>query len=244
MTKKQRLAFLRRWHIRIGIAAALFLVVLSVTGILINHSQHLSSDQKTLPKWLAHLSYGLSEIPVQTITVGELQAQAHSGLLYLISEGANKTYSCNGSVQGTSVIGQELWIACDQQINLFLQSDDFPHIEQLDTYSGLPTPISRLGICNQLACVESGQQIYQYSSEQNRWGLTPNEEIDPVWTDTPAREPKIIVPLELNWDRWLLDLHAGRLFGTLGIWLVDLSGVAIILLVFSGIARWITERRR
>jgi hypothetical protein len=48
----------------------------------------------------------------------------------------------------------------------------------------------------------------------------------------------------LTWERVLLDLHAGRLFGRLGPWLVDAVAIALVALALSGIALWVKQRLR
>ena len=40
---------------------------------------------------------------------------------------------------------------------------------------------------------------------------------------------------EFTWSRVITDLHSGSLFGTVGRFLVDLSGVAVLVLTVLGI---------
>jgi hypothetical protein len=48
----------------------------------------------------------------------------------------------------------------------------------------------------------------------------------------------------LSWERLLLDLHSGRLFGQAGVWIVDAVGVLLITLASSGTLMWWFHRRR
>ena len=47
----------------------------------------------------------------------------------------------------------------------------------------------------------------------------------------------------LPWERVLLDLHSGRLFGALGPLIMDLAAVALLLLAASGLYNWLRSRR-
>jgi hypothetical protein len=46
----------------------------------------------------------------------------------------------------------------------------------------------------------------------------------------------------LTWERVMLDLHSGRLFGELTIWLWDLFALALLLVVSSGLWIWAKQR--
>ena len=47
----------------------------------------------------------------------------------------------------------------------------------------------------------------------------------------------------LSWERWLQDLHSGRFFGPIGVWLMNLASFVFILLGFTGLVLWFTSRR-
>ena len=47
----------------------------------------------------------------------------------------------------------------------------------------------------------------------------------------------------LSWERVLLDLHSGRLFGRYGTWVMDIAAGLLLVLVMTGIWLW-TQRRR
>lgn len=47
-----------------------------------------------------------------------------------------------------------------------------------------------------------------------------------------------LAPDVLNWERVLLDVHAGRLFGIGGTVLNDLAALALVYLLISGLITW------
>lgn len=48
---------------------------------------------------------------------------------------------------------------------------------------------------------------------------------------------------QVSWERWLLDLHAGRLFGAHGSKLMDAAAILFIVLACSGLVLWQRFRR-
>lgn len=51
------------------------------------------------------------------------------------------------------------------------------------------------------------------------------------------------VPPSLNWQRLLLDLHAGRLFGLAGQLVMDLAALVLVVLALTGTVIWSRSRR-
>lgn len=49
---------------------------------------------------------------------------------------------------------------------------------------------------------------------------------------------------QITWERWLLDLHAGRLFGPWGPYLMDAAAILFMLLAGTGLTLWLRQRRR
>ena len=50
-----------------------------------------------------------------------------------------------------------------------------------------------------------------------------------------ALQKTLVEDSEFTWSRVITDLHSGSLFGTVGRFLVDLSGVAVLVLTVLGI---------
>ena len=51
------------------------------------------------------------------------------------------------------------------------------------------------------------------------------------------------VPPSLNWQRFLLDLHAGRIAGLAGQLIMDLAALILIVLAVTGTVIWGRTRR-
>lgn len=50
-------------------------------------------------------------------------------------------------------------------------------------------------------------------------------------------------PHSLHWERILLDLHSGRLFGSAGVWVFDGAALLFIFLALSGVWVWAGKRK-
>ena len=93
-TKKDRIISkvlrpLYRWHRRIGMIAVLFVVVLSITGILLNHNAQLDLNKtKVTSSWLLAL-YGMDDqpmsefgYPAETLTADRIILDIHTGRFF------------------------------------------------------------------------------------------------------------------------------------------------------------------
>lgn len=252
--------WLKKWHTRLGLAVAAVLAMLCVTGALINHASDLSLEKKVLPKAIASLSYGLSETLIQIETLDNIQVRSYDNKfdVFLLSSTQKTTKqkqskTCSEELVSIARFGSELWIACTNEISIFVELDNkLLFVEQINTYNNLPHPISQFGACNSLPCLVSDGTLFQYQENSGLWNeekTAPDNSggvniTAPNKTSASSSTSKVLVPSELNWYRWLLDLHAGRLFGQAGVFLIDLSAIIILLMIFTGISRWWLTRAR
>ena len=56
---------------------------------------------------------------------------------------------------------------------------------------------------------------------------------------SPSSETELGYPLNsITWDRLLLDIHTGRIFGKFGVFLVDVFSLLLLFVGISGIFLW------
>ncbi|MBE9548779.1 MAG: PepSY domain-containing protein [Proteobacteria bacterium] len=60
LDKARRKQLLARWHRRIGISVAAWLILLAISGLLINHAHDWGLDQSSIPGLLQELLYPLT----------------------------------------------------------------------------------------------------------------------------------------------------------------------------------------
>jgi len=130
-----------RWHRRIGLAAALFVLLLSVTGIALNHSPGLALDQTYVQwQWLLR-SYGddsAARIGYR-LDAGWL-SRSTGGQLYFNS---TEVTTCYDELVGALQTPDFVLAACADQLVLLLPDGQL--IEALTTSGGLPTPVAGIG---------------------------------------------------------------------------------------------------
>lgn len=92
------------WHWRIGLTAAIFIAVMAITGILLNHAQHLNLDHIKIDHPLLTKAYGM-EMPDDFIK-GAVQQSEHFWVIatadqIYISTTENDFYKDTGPLPGT-----------------------------------------------------------------------------------------------------------------------------------------------
>jgi len=230
--------FLWRWHRRLGLTAAIFLIWLAVSGILLNHTVMFDLASKSLPLNLAGAVSPLRQVEMyQSVTPLGQVTQVNQRLL-LDDEVLEQ---CQGAFRGWLELRNEFWFACDEQLLLLNSNGAF--IEAMDRFSGLPTPIQRLGVCDNSVCVESSRRNFQFDELSGSWQAY-TEQI--IWQGqpTPTHAQAAVIPEIHNWERLILEAHSGRLFGRFGVLIVDLVALASILLALSGCYVWWSHNRR
>lgn len=229
---------LRRWHRWLGLLVAIPALVLSLTGLLLNHLDGLGLRHRALPLWLAGV-YGIDNpLPVYGVEqAGQWWSQA-AGHLY---RDAAQVADCPDPFTGVVASGGLVVVGCAD--SLLLVSPEGELVERLGRDFGIPG-FHRLGVGNGGVVVETAAGPVQIDLE--RLTLKPWSE---AWQpSTPQPVPASLreslpgkVPAEINWERLLLDVHAGRVLPWVGTLLMDLSALLILVLAISGV--WIWFRR-
>ena len=238
--------WLWRWHRRLGLAAALFVLLLAGSGILLNHTADLGLERRFIEWPLLHRLYGERSGDRSAYQLGgRWLSRAADGTVYL---DVQSVAPCRGDLVGAALQGAILVVACARE--LLLLTDDGDLIESVTASTGLPTPLTGVGL------VDAHQLAVQVGDQ---WRLADLEQIDfsaraaggsLIRQLAPAPLPSVIrdaLPDQaqwLSWERLLLDVHSGRLAGRIGVLLVDAIGVLLCALALSGIAMWWLHRRR
>lgn len=263
MRHKVRL-FLWRWHRRVGLLAAFFVLLLSGTGLLLNHSVSIGLDKAHLRGAQVLAFYQLKTPVISSYSLGDdWITQIGERELYLNQKAT--TY-CDGPLRGvlgfsrnengdflavrresSQWVGSQILIACEDEL-LQLNSEG-ELIERIGSLYGLPSPISQLGFCGESLCLQSSGKIYQINLDQLNW--TKVVDLKVVWSQQGLLDPAAYENLidhylgrNITWERLLLDLHSGRILGGWGIYLMDLMAVLFIVLSLSGVFIWALKKRK
>jgi hypothetical protein len=234
-----------RWHRRLGVLAAAFVLMLSVTGITLNHSSALGLDRTFVDwPWLSR-AYGDASAELPAFQPGQNWIfRAANGLVYF---NAKEVAPCSGNLVGALQAGELLIAACTEELLLITPEGEL--LEAVNASVGLPVPLLGVGVAETDVALQTGAgwwladlDAIDFSRaappgaliQQHAPGVLP----DVIRDDIPAQESW------LSWERLLLDLHSGRVMGPVGVLLVDLIGVVLATLATSGLAMWWLHRRR
>lgn len=241
--RKLRIQFLK-WHRTGGVAAALFVILLSVTGILLNHGNDLALDRTSIPKsWL-----GLYGIDIQSPETGYSSANQWAVFmqeqLYL---GGQSIGECSKSLVGMVKIEQQLFAACER--NLYLMTASGGLIES-DTFDD--DRLLKVGVNGHEVFIKGAKNLYRFDPDEFEFSQVLAADVTGVDWSASEPLPEVVAEnaynaldiSEITWERFLLDLHSGRLFGNLSVWFVDLIGVVIIILALSGVWLRISRPKR
>lgn len=226
-----------KYHKFLGLFAALLAFVLSITGLLLQHTDTLELDKRYLKAdWLLSW-YSYPQPDIQRI-----QLEQHEILQVedkLLMDGRLLEAS-QGELWGAADNGETLLIGSGEQ--LFWVNKEAWLIDTLEAPATQP------------AALASHQSDFLLLSEDG-WFAADNEleswapaspYAGPLLKPDPVSIQEVHLPAELavgiSWERLLLDLHSGRLFGAVGVVLMDLAALALVLLAFTGCWVWLRKR--
>jgi hypothetical protein len=241
---------LHRLHKWSGLIAGVWLAVLGITGLLLDHRHDW--------RWLWQSTIADSWVPEEVATKARtgiwhifqihpnnqsLQiAGGPQGLWWTSNNGTfwkqTRFLHSNGtpSVNATVIIEHnhqlELWLATDDGVWL---STDFGQSAQAKGLVGDNITALTQGHNNTfLLCVKDRSRVFQLDTSNN----------DIQWLSLAALN-KDTLPENIDLSRWVHDLHFGRgfLFSSLDLWINDFTGAALMLLPLTGFLFWYLPKR-
>ena len=232
------------WHRYIGISTAVFVIVLTVTGLVLNHTDELELDSSYIQSDLLLDWYGIDS-PGELIsyTSGSVSVTVVNNQVFW----GNKPLShISAPLTGLLVYRELVIIAAAGVLSLYTIRGEL--IEKLAHVAGVPTGILAIGITAQeLLAVKTAQGIYLTDDSMLEWRLADNPEV--FWSEASPVPPGLKAALQAAYrgiglpvERVLLDLHSGRILGRAGVYLVDAAAILFLLLAMSGV--WLWTRRR
>ena len=236
---------MHRW---LGLAAGAILVLLAVTGVLINHSPALGLDSANLRQtWLLSLYHSEAAVETRAYRVDRHWLGWANGTLALDGEPVAEVEAAPVGAAATEPV---LLAAFPETVVLLTR--DGRVVETLGT-AALPGEITGLTAGeNGGVVVRTPDGCHTAGPGVVSWSPAGCPE---TWSE-PERPPGTVRAAlmelddrpEIPWSRLLLDLHSGRLFGTVGVLVVDVVGLAAIALAITGLFNWLgassPKRRR
>ncbi len=233
-------ALIHKWHRKIGIFAATFLLLLIGTGIVINHSEQIGFNTSYIKQnWLLDwYNIDIDSEPF-SFAAGSIRVTQIGNRLYV-----NDKEIANNIEQliGLQMINGYFVIAYDHSLLLITKSAEA--IEILSGEEGVPSGMKRVGIAadGQLV-IEAAHGFYVVDLDELQWHEQNSMQADwSLQSDVPEDVLNILKDkyrgTGLSYERVLLDVHSGRIMGQWGVYFVDAIALLLAFIGLSGIWMW------
>jgi len=246
------LARLDRWYPRLhrwlGISTLLFVLILSITGITLNHSVELGLDRRFVAsEWLLRW-YGI-DVPAPSAS---FRPDGHTVALIgerLYFDGNELADGVQGLVGAVALSGR---VVIATPARIFLIGPGGALVEQLPVSGFLPADVTAVGRTASAVVFLADDEPYASGAELLAATPLPDAAVATVdWAQNAALEPGQLDALRslyrgrgLTLERLLLDVHSGRIVAQSGRWFMDAVAVALIALSLFGLVLWLRRRRR
>jgi len=230
-----------RWHRRIGFLCALFVLILSVTGLLLNHTSSLKLDSIKIHSSILANLYGLPSPQPLALQVNK-QWVSHDGSkqVYLQDKAIAQ---CSAPLLGAAQHKELLHILCQEELLLLTPAGEL--LEIITPALGLPLETQALAVLDGQLLLKTANGTLNTDLESLQWTPVtiapehwPNPQTPPAHLSQQLNAQTPAIDLE----QLLLDLHSGRLFGGFGVLVMDLSAVLLIVLSITGFVAWNSSR--
>jgi len=235
------------WHRYMGVSAAVFVLIVAVTGLLLNHTEDFQFDSDHIKSdWVLDW-YGIrAPDSMQSFLAGDRHLTLMGEHLYLNRREIEGGYR---QLLGAVLFNDTFIVAMSHTILLLTPRGEI--IEQLQDKDGVPAGIEQIGIdADGAVIVRTSHDYYQPDADFIHWKKADKDFTPVRWATPSLLEPRLKNALQRHYrgevlpvERVILDLHSGRFFGRLGPWLFDAAAVLLMLLSLSGGWIWLKRRR-
>ncbi len=234
------------WHRRVGIVAALLVLVLSFTGIALNHTERLRLDERHV-RWGWLLDWYGIEIPRDAVSF-----PLEPGRISLLGDrlylDAKLLPGLFGGLTGAVGLNGMVAAVVDGDVLLLTRGGDI--VDRLGGENGVPVGIDGVGHApGAPMIIRAGGALYTTDEEMLSWSRSEASTDEVTWSEPGPLDDDMLAAIREDYrgrilpvERVLLDLHSGRIFGFLGPWVMDAAAVLLILLALTGSWLWLGRR--
>ena len=237
-------AFIHKWHRKVGITAAFFVMLLVVTGLLLNHTNRFNLQNIFVQsEKLLELYHIQPEGQMKGFRIDQHWfSQIDSRLYFDQMELADHIENLHGAVR----ISDGFVIAHDEILLILTKSGEL--VERLSGSEGVPAGIKSIGLTSGGDLViKAAHGDYIADLDATEW--REEEALVVNWSvpdEIPEKLSKQLLMLYrgkgLPLERVILDIHSGRILGQAGVLLVDFMALLFLLLAMSGVWMWLKYR--
>lgn len=235
----------QKWHKKLGVFSALFVIFLAASGIALNHSEQLNLNSSYIQtEWLLDL-YQIKPAndPISFESSDAWAVQIGERLYFNEQEIAKDIIELKGLIK----INDFFVVAYDGQ--LLLLTEEAELIEHLAGAAGVPAGMQAIGFDDLgNVIIRAAHGYYKVNLEELEWeefALHDTKQLEAIWSERSSVSESLKNELlkkyrgsGLSAERVLLDFHSGRIVGSWGVYFVDLIAVLFSMLAFSGVWMW------
>lgn len=233
-------SLIHKWHKKIGVTSAVFVIFLASSGIALNHSQQLNLNVNYIQtEWILDL-YQIKPAndPVGFVYADSWAVQIGERVYFNGIEIAKDVSLLKGLIE----IDDIYIVAFDGQLTLLTEEADV--IEELSGAAGVPAGMKKLGFDDHgNVVIRAVHGYYQVNLDELDW--EEYEHLDASWSESSS-VPEVIKDellqlyrgTGLTTERVLQDFHSGRIVGQWGVYIVDFMAILFLILSFSGVWMW------
>jgi len=237
-------AFIHRWHRKVGITAAFFVMLLVVTGLLLNHTdklnlQNIFVQSEKLLQWYNIQPKG----QIKGFSVDQHWLSQIDGRLYFdqmeLTDHIEDLY-------GAVPISDGFVVALDGSLIILTRSGEL--VERLSGSEGVPSGIKSIGLSEYGDIViKAAHGDYIADLDSTEWqeqeGLVVNWSVaDEIPEKLREQLLRLYRGKGLPLERVIIDIHSGRILGQAGVLLVDFMALLFLSLAMSGVWMWYKYR--
>lgn len=229
-----------------GILSAFFVIVLSLSGLTLHHVALFGLDSNFIG---SSALLGWYDIEVPDITISY---SADDNQLALIGEAIyfNEERVAGDFPDLRGFVDADFGYLGATSNQLLLLNADGQTIEILGGVHGVPAGITSLAISSEgEILVQQRANIFLADLESLSWELMSISASQIDWSVASDPRPELSAVIAssygdslLSWERLILDIHSGRVFGGFGAVLVDLMALLFVFMAATGV--WIWSRKR
>jgi hypothetical protein len=226
-------------HRYMGVIVAVFVTVLALTGLMLNHTSALGLDQRFVgSEWLLEHYHITAPEDIRSYHADPNWVSQWGHQLYL-----DDVYLGSSSHALRGALKTDDLIVLATSAEVWLLTTEGELVERLGSEHGLPTQVVRIGTANNGEIViDSARGVFSADLNSLQWQSHSVAEVS--WSTHVALADQLRAGIldtyrsrQLSWERVLLDVHSGRVLGAAGELIMD--GAAILLLLLAASGTWL-----
>jgi len=230
---------MRSLHRSMGALVALFVMMLAITGMMLNHTSELKLDQRYLTwNWLLE-HYGVATVEADAVFL--LDQKVISQFDKQVFVDAYPATQVQRPILGGVVLDDLMILATDDALILLSPEGEF--IERMSGTAGVPPMIQNIGLFHGEPVIQTRDGMWRSDFLLDQWERISLYGIS--WSAPQPMPDSVEADLAeyfhgkgITVEQFILDLHNGHIIEWFGVWLLDVFAVLTILISLTGLWMW------